>query len=160
MNDGTYAIRVYEYKIGYFSQLFGLLMTFGFWFASLFLLVRTLEAGDDQKIPLGLITSAFCFMVGGILMRWLRRDNRCSKQIAFHDDKVQRPMTKGDRNEDYTLFADILDVDLDQNYADHGPALIVATRKKPTVYKSMYFASRSEFDDFCNSFERALLAQG
>lgn len=160
MTEPALEKRVYEYKIGYFSQLFGVFVTFTCWFAGLLFIVRTLETGQGDKIPLALIISAFCFLVGGILMRWLQRDSRSSKQIAFHDDKVQRPMTKGDRDEDYVLFADMLDVDIDQNYADHGPALIVATRKKPIVYKSMYFASHREFDNFCKRLERELLAKG
>ena len=160
MTEPALAKRVYEYKIGYFSQLFGVFVAFAFWFAGLLFIVRTLATAPGDKAPLVLIISAFCFVVGGILIRWLRRDSRSSKQIAFHDDKVQRPMTKGDRDEDYILFADMLDVDLDQNYADHGPALIVATRKKPIAYKSMYFASHSEFDDFCKRLERELLVKG
>ena len=65
-------------------------------------------------------------------------------------------MTKGDDGNDYLIWDDVLGTKIDNDYHDHGPALIVVTKTKPVAYKSMYFDKYKNFEDFCERFSEVL----
>ncbi|WGW03130.1 hypothetical protein [Tropicibacter oceani] len=171
MNTSPFAKRVYSYKAGTFQPIFmsGLLI-----FAGLIVFVvitslhthRTYEFNGttgqhSDAFVMGASITVFVIYLGCCLMtlRWLQRNRHSSRTVVLDEEKVQRPMSKGDRREDYLSYDDVLSVKV-KHYPEGGPELVVSTRSGRVAYKSVYFESAAEFTDFCHRMEQVLNRNG
>jgi len=159
MIDDANTKRIYVYKIGTFTLSYVLLLACFFALGGLYQIVDTIVTGAFEDLPIAVLTGSGCLLVATFLFRWLHKDHLSSQAVILGPNKVQLPMTKGKDDKDYLFFSDVLGTKIDNDYHDHGPALIVATKSKPVAYKSMYFDRYKSFEDFCDRFESALEAR-
>lgn len=161
MNNGAKTKRAYEYKMSNFEVAWFSLLSLAFGFLGLYIAVfilRSLATATialDLLFPLGMATTLIS--VAFLLLYLPYRNYRSSKYVIWCKDKVQRPMTKGDSEDDYLLFDASLSLEIDQDYRERGPALIVRTQAETVVFERRHFDSRQEFSDFC---DRAMKDRG
>lgn len=151
--------RIYVYKVGQFTLIYVLFLACFFALGGLYLVIDTIVSGALEDLPLAVLTGVVCLLGVALLFRWLHKDHLSSQAVILCPDKVQLPMTRGEDDKDYLFLNDVLGTKIDNDYQDHGPALIVTTKSKPVAYKSMYFDRYKSFEDFCDRFERALATQ-
>ena len=161
MIEPTTIKRVYGYQTGDYIRYFMSLMAAIFGLFGLLVLFRTMATGGAfSEVLVGVVGFVSLSFVSVLVVYWLRIDGSASQSVAFHERRVQLPLTKGDSDDDFLLFANVIGLKVDRDYHEHGPALIVSTPSKPVAYKSMYFESIAEFNDFCSRFERAIATAG
>ena len=158
MKDEASIRRIYVYKIGPFTLSFVLLLASFFAFGGLYVIIGTVVTGALEGLPVAILIGSGCLLGAALLLRWLHKYHSSSKAIVLCANKVQLPMTKGDEDSDYLFLHDVLGTKIDNDYHDHGPALVVSTKSKSVSYKSMYFDRYKNFENFCDRFESALEA--
>ncbi|MCV3272134.1 hypothetical protein [Roseobacter sinensis] len=155
MDEGTVARSIYKYKIGELNLLFTLFVAVLAGFSGLYLALATMIIGATATAERA-IGAIVCFGMFFILSHWIRRDHRSSKEVVLEGTKVQRPMTKGDRDDDFVFFSDVRSLEVVNDYQDNGPALVLVTRSETIAYRSMYFESQAKFLEFSRQFDDVL----
>ncbi len=148
--------RVYVYKMGPFTLSIIFLFSCFCALFGLFLIVDPIFTGALEDLFLAVLWGVGFLFVAALFFRLLHQDFLSSQTVVLWPTKVQLPITKGEEDSDYLFLNDVLGTKIDKDFHEHGPALIVATKTKPVVYKSMYFDKYKSFEDFCECFASAL----